>query len=69
MGFIAKGNQLMINMHSSNQYPVRLKNGEQVSEYFADGSSAIQNLKSNHKIIAYVKDSEGKIYQKRTRSK
>lgn len=56
-------------MHSSNQYPVRLKNGEQVSEYFADGSSAIQNLKSNHKIIAYVKDSEGKIYQKRTRSK
>lgn len=69
MGFIAKGNQLMINMHSSNQYPVRLKNGEQVSEYFADGSSAIQNLKSNHKIIAYVKDSEGKIYQNRTRSK
>lgn len=59
MGFIAKGNQLMINMHSSNQYPVRLKNGEQVSEYFADGSSTIQNLKSNRKIIAYVKDSEG----------
>ena len=61
MGFIAKGNQLMINIHSYNQYPVRLKNGEQVSEYFADGSSTIQNLKSNRKIIAYVKDSEGKI--------
>lgn len=69
MGFIAKGNQLMINMHSSNQYPIRLKNGEQVSEYFADGSFAIQNLKSNRKIIAYVKDSEGKIYRKRMRCK
>ena len=32
MGFVAKDNQLMINMHSTNLYPYRLKNGEQISE-------------------------------------
>ena len=69
MGFIAKGNQLMINMHSSNQYPCRLKNGEQISEYFTDEAPAIQSLKSNRRIFAYVKDSEGKIYKKRMKSK
>ena len=69
MGFIAKGNQLMINMHSSNQYPCRLKNGEQISEYFTDEAPAIQSLKSNRRIFAYVKDSEGKLYKKRMKSK
>lgn len=69
MGFVAQGNQLLINTNSYNQYPVRLKNGEQVSEYFTDRESLIQNLKSQHKVVAYVKDSEGKIYKKRMRSK
>lgn len=69
MGFIAKGNQLMINMHSSNRYPCRLKNGEQISECFTDEEPAIQSLKSNRRIFAYVKDSEGKIYKKRMKSK
>lgn len=29
MGFVAKDNKLIIKMHSPNQYPFRLKNGEQ----------------------------------------
>ncbi len=69
MGFIAKGNQLMINMHSSNQYPCRLKNGEQISEYFTDEAPEIKSLESNRRIIAYVKDSEGKIHKKKVKSK
>ncbi len=69
MGFIGKGNQFMVNFHSKNQYPLRLKNGDQVSEYFTDAEPAVQHLKMNKKIIAYVKDSEGKIYKKRMRSK
>lgn len=69
MGFIGKGNQFMVNFHSNNQYPLRLKNGDQASEYFTDAAPAIQQLKMNKKIIAYVKDSEGKIYKKRMRSK
>lgn len=64
MGFMSKEKQLMVNLHSNNNYPIRLKNGEQVSEYFADGTLEIQNLKSNRKITAFVKDSEGKIYKK-----
>lgn len=69
MGFVAEDNKLMINMHSPNQYPFRLKNGEQISEYFTDEAPAIQSLKSNPKIFAYVKDSEGKIYRKKMKSK
>lgn len=37
MGFVAKDNKLIIKMHSPNQYPFRLKNGEQtliLSEMF-----------------------------------
>ena len=69
MGFVAKDNKLMINMHSHNQYPFRLKNGEQISEYFMDEAPAVQSLKSNRKLFAYVKDSEGKIYRKKMKSK
>lgn len=69
MGFVAEDNKLMINMHSPNQYPFRLKNGEQISEYFTDEATAIQSLKSNPKIFAYIKDSEGKIYRKKMKSK
>ena len=69
MGFIAKGNQLMVNFRSSNQYPIRLKNGEQISEYFTDKSQEIQSLKSNRRIYAYVKDLEGKVYRKKMKSK
>ncbi len=68
MGFIAKGNKLMINLHSNNRYPIRLKNGEQISEYFTDKSQEIQSLKKNRRIYAYVKDSEGKIYRKKMKS-
>lgn len=59
----------MVNFHSNNQYPLRLKNGDGVSEHFIDEALAVQQLKTNKKIIAYVKDSEGKIYKKRMRSK
>lgn len=69
MGFVTKGNQFMVNFHSNNQYPLRLKNGDGVSEYFIDEAPAVQQLKTNKKIIAYVKDSEGKIYKKRMRIK
>ena len=69
IGFITRDNQLMINIHHINQYPFRLKNGEQISEYFTDEDPAIQRLKSNRKIIACVKDSEGKLHRKRMKSK
>ena len=59
----------MVNLRSTNQYPLRLRNGEQISEYFTDEASAIQSLKSNRRIYAYVKDSEGKIYRKKMNSK
>lgn len=41
----------------------------EISEYFTDEAPAIQSLKSNRRIFAYVKDSEGKIYKKRMKSK
>ena len=69
MGLVVQGKQLLINTNSNNQYPVRLKNGEQISEYFTYSNPLIQNLKYSHKIVAYVKDSEGKIYKKRMQSK
>ena len=69
MGFITRGNQFLVNFRSNNQYPLRLKNGDEISEYFIDEAPAVQQLKTNNKIIAYVKDSEGKIYKKRMRSK
>lgn len=58
MGFITNDKQLMVNSRSTNQYPFRLKNGEQISEYFIDEAPAIQSPKSNRRIYAYVKDSE-----------
>lgn len=69
MGFVAKDNKLMINLHSNNRYPIRLKNGEQISEYFTDKAQEIQSLKSNRRVYAYVKDSEGKIYKKKMKCK
>ena len=69
MGFITKDKQLMVNLRSTNQYPFRLKIGEQLSEYFAEEAPAIQSLKANRRIYAYVKDSEGKIYRKKMKSK
>ena len=66
MGFIAENKQLMINTRSQNTYPVRIKNGEQVSEYFNGNVPEIQRLQSSNKrIFAYVKDTEGKLYKKR----
>lgn len=69
MGFITNDKQLMFNLRSTNQYPFRLRNGEQISEYFTDEASVIQSLKSNRRIYAYVEDSEGKIYRKKMKSK
>ncbi|SEP84223.1 hypothetical protein SAMN02910289_00651 [Lachnospiraceae bacterium RM5] len=69
MGFITKDKQLMVNLRSTNQYPFRLIIGEQLSEYFANEAPAIQSLKANQRIYAYVKDSEGKIYRKKMKSK
>lgn len=69
MGFITKEKKLIVNFQSTNKYPFRLKNGEQISEYFTDEVPAIQSLKSNRRIYAYVKDSEGKIYRKRMKNK
>lgn len=69
MGFITKEKQLIVNLYSSNKYPVRLKIGEQVSEYFTDQAPAIQSLKTNRRIFAYVMDSEGKIFKKRMKIK
>ena len=69
MGFITKEKKLIVNFQSTNKYPFRLKNGEQISEYFTDEVLAIQSLKSNRRIYAYVKDSEGKIYRKRMKTK
>ena len=45
IGFIAKRNQLMVNLLSDNRYPLRLKNGEQVSEYFTAEATEIQQLR------------------------
>lgn len=69
MGFITKDKKLIVNFRSHNKYPFRLKNGEQISEYFTDEDPVIKNLKSNRRIYAYVKDSEGKIYRKRIKTK
>ena len=69
MGFVTKENKLMVNLHSNNRYPARLKNGEQISEYFTDKAQEIQSLESNYIVYAYVKDSEGKIYKKKMKCK
>lgn len=69
MGFITNDKQRIVNFRSTNQYPFRLRNGEQVSEYFTDEAPEIQSLKSNRRIYAYVEDSEGKIYRKKMKSK
>lgn len=69
MGFIAKDNMLIANLFSNNKYPVTLKNGEQITEHFSDEADAIQILKSSRKIIAYVQDSENRMYRKRVRSR
>ena len=74
MGFITKEKQVIVNSYNSNKYPVRLKIGEQVSEYvgekdLADQDLEIQSRKTNRRIIAYVMDSEGKIYKKRMKFK
>ena len=39
------------------------------SSNMTSAALAVQQLKTNKKITAYVKDSEGKIYKKRMRSK
>lgn len=65
IGFITKENKMIININSDNLYPVRLKNGDQISEYFSERDPKVQEIKSNNKIFACVKDSEGKIYKKR----
>lgn len=65
MGFISKEKKFIINVNSNNQYPARLHNGEMITEFFTIRASEIQNLLSYHKIIAYVKDSEGRVYKKK----
>lgn len=65
MGFISNEKKFIINVNSNNQYPARLHNGEMITEVFTIRAFEIQELLFYYKIIAYVKDSEGRVYKKK----
>lgn len=68
MGFI-DGKSFLINLDNNFQYPVKLKNGEYFREFYSYDSNLFNQLEGRRRIVAFVKDSEHRIYKKRMRVK